>query len=69
MNLWTTTVTNNYKDLSQQYLPQSGSSSNSSSPISNNIEPIDELEKLHPINLSMSTNNSNSNNSNLVCME
>jgi len=56
MHLWTTTTstaTNDYK----------GSSSNSSSsPISNNL---DESQKYHPLNLSISTNNEN----NLICME
>jgi hypothetical protein len=56
MHLWTTTA-NDYKDLNHQ---QSGSSSNSSSPISNNQ---DESQKYHPLNLSISTNN------NLMCTE
>ncbi|CAF0775560.1 unnamed protein product [Rotaria sordida] len=66
MNLWTTTTTttNDYKNLNQQRSSRSSSSSNSSSPISNNLEQIDESQKYHPINLSISTNNNN-----LMCTE
>ncbi|CAF2517114.1 unnamed protein product [Rotaria sp. Silwood2] len=67
MNLWTTTTTNDYKNLNQQHSPRSSSSSNSSSPISNHLEQIDESQKYHPINLSISTNNNNNNN--LMCTE
>ncbi|CAF1551143.1 unnamed protein product [Rotaria magnacalcarata] len=65
MNLWTAvTPTNDYKDLSQQHSPQSGSSSNLSSPISNNLESTEESKTYLPINLSISTNNNN-----IMCTE
>ncbi|UJR30454.1 hypothetical protein I4U23_017987 [Adineta vaga] len=70
MHLWT--ATNDLKDSNlqqqQQHSP-SGSSSGSSSPISNREtavkhEPMDECPKYHPLNLSVGNNNAN-----LICSE
>ncbi|CAF0872900.1 unnamed protein product [Adineta steineri] len=59
MHLWTS-ATNDYKDINQQH---SRSSSDSSSPISNNQ---DDSQRYHPLNLSISINN---HNNNLMCTE
>ena len=60
MHLWTSTAPNDYQITVEQTNSPSGSSSNSSSPVSQHFEDrTNELQKSYPLNLSATTNSNN----------